>query len=152
MTQRTGILSATLFSFALFHSPDAQAELPYLTWDSFTQTARPVDVLYTVDKSGSMYDDMYGFIGDFSALTETLNDYGIDYQVATVAEDDGCISGSDLYIDDGFTASEAELATDTMVGMYGSTPSNTERGFLLLEAAYDEAQPSGCNDGFVREN
>lgn len=118
--------------------------------ETFTQTADEVDVVFAVDGSGSMMDDISGFTASFAMLTETLDDYGIDYHMAAVMEDGGCVVGADLYIDDTFNAYDAEDAMEVMVS--GFSGADAERGFTLLSDAVFEAFPGagGCNDGLLR--
>ncbi len=109
------------------------------------------DIIIAVDKSGSMSADVTGMTDGLAGLTAALQDGGVDYQIAAAVEDDGCINGSDIWIDDSFSDSDAITAFETQVNLSGSYASNTERAFMLLEAALDETVSGGCNEGLVRE-
>ncbi len=109
------------------------------------------DIIIAVDKSGSMSDDITGMTDGLPGLTTALQDGGVDYQIAATVEDDGCINGSDIWIDDSFSDSDAVTAFETQVNLGGTYASNTERAFMLLEAALDETVSGGCNAGLVRE-
>ncbi len=123
--------------------------------DSFTASVSTelamADVLVAVDKSGSMSDDITGMTDAFTSMTDVLLDAGVDYQIAATVEDDGCVNGSDIWIDDSFSDTDAVTTWETQVNLSGSYASNTERAFMLLEAALQESEPGGCNDGLVRE-
>ncbi|MDP6933017.1 MAG: hypothetical protein QGG40_08865, partial [Myxococcota bacterium] len=77
---------------------------------------------------------------------------GADYQVAATVEDDGCINGSDVWIDSSFSSADATTAITDMIDLYGTYGSNTEAAFTLLEACLGETGTGGCNEGLVRED
>lgn len=126
--------------------------------DVFEQSLKAsVDVLFTLDRSGSMSDDNALVVANFGSFIDTLVGLDADYHVAVAVEDDGCILGSDPYIDNTFSASNAESTFETMADIYmtlGTYGANTERGFSLAEAALKTSNISsgGCNEGFYREN
>jgi hypothetical protein len=130
----------------------AQGELWGSQTDTFSvTTSNELDLIFAIDRSCSMDDDISNLVADFGTLTTTLGVLGVDYQTAAVVEDSGCINGSDLFIDGTFSASDAESTLSTMINLGGSYGSNTERGFMLLEAALAETTASsGCNWGLVR--
>ena len=70
--------------------------------------------------------------------------------MAVVVRDDGCINGSELYIDASFSESGAVSTVETMIA--GQVGGNTERGFSLAEAALNETGPGGCNEGYLRDD
>ncbi len=109
------------------------------------------DVILAVDRSGSMNDDITGLTAGLVGMTDALLEAGVDYQIAATVEDDGCINGSDIWIDDSYSATDAETVMETMVNLGGTYGSNTERAFMLLEAALTETVSGGCNEGLVRE-
>ena len=74
-------------------------------------------------------------------------------------DDDGCINGYQPYIDNTMSLSDQEDLFDTMLcetpqGQYCNYGSNTERAFMLLEAAVKTANigSGGCNEDFYRED
>jgi len=125
--------------------------LPALTatvTQTHLQTAQPTDVLFAMDRSGSMLDVAAEFAALFPLFTETMDLYGVDFHTAVIVADDGCVAGSQLYVDASFGPAEAVFAiTEQINGSFGS---NTERGLTLLQAAYDEGVPGGCNHGLLR--
>ena len=121
--------------------------------DVFEQTIKgETDIIFAVDRSCSMNDDIENVQDNFATFVGTLVGLDADYQVAATVEDGGCINGSDLFIDNTFSASDAEDAITTMINLNGSYGSNTERAFMLLEACLAESSSGGCNDGLVRDD
>jgi len=125
------------------------------------------DIIFAVDRSCSMYDDIATMNSNFGTFTQTLSNMNADFHVAAVVGDSGCVYGPDLYIDNSFNATQAESAIATMIDCYSQSncnvnvpyAGNTERAFALLEGFLDEAvdmngnpDPSGCNYGVVRKN
>jgi Abnormal spindle-like microcephaly-assoc'd, ASPM-SPD-2-Hydin len=120
--------------------------------DVFEQPVKgATDIIFAVDKSGSMDDDILSVQSNFGTFVNTLAGLDADYQVAAVVADDGCIAGGDPWIDNTFSASEAEETITAMINT-GMTGSNTERAFMLLESCASESASGGCNDGLIRED
>ncbi len=121
------------------------------TTESFVAMGPAADVLLTVDTSPSMAPQVNSIVAALPALTAALDDRGADWRVSVVAEDDGCVTGPDLFIDDSFSASDVRAAAATMIGVTGGYGSNQERAFMLMEAALDAAASGGCNVGLLRD-
>lgn len=121
--------------------------------DTYEQPIKGMtDIIFAVDKSCSMDDDIVNVQTNFGTFVSTMAGLDADYHVAATVEDNGCINGSDLYIDNTFSASDAQSTITTMINLGGSYASNTERGFMLEEACLAEAiDSSGCNWGLIRE-
>ena len=66
------------------------------------------DITFAVDRSCSMDDDIESVQTNFGVFTTTMASLDADYHVAATVEDSGCINGSDLYIDNTFSASQAQ--------------------------------------------
>ncbi len=111
----------------------------------------PVDILFAVDKSGSMTDDLANVQANFDTFIATLQALDSDYHVALVTADDGCINGSVTYIDNSMSSDAQQDAFDTM--LQGSAGVFTEAPFqLMLNALATASEGSGgCNEGFLRE-
>ena len=122
--------------------------------DIYEQPIRgQTDIIFAVDRSCSMYDDIENVQNNFGSFTTTMSGLDADYHVAATVEDNGCINGSDLFIDNTFTASDAQQTITSMINMGASYGSNTERAFMLLESCLSETLgSSGCNYGLVRED
>ncbi len=117
-----------------------------------------VDILFTLDRSGSMTDDNSLVVSNFETfINEMTGMDDVDYHIAVAVEDDGCVLGSDVYIDNTFSVSSAASTFETMADIYitlGSYGANTERGFSLAQAALSSSNigTGGCNEGFYREH
>lgn len=111
-----------------------------------------VDILFAVDWSCSMYDDLSNVENNFTNFITTLSGMDADYHVAVVTADNGCFAGPDNYLDN--TMSETEQQTIFSTMLHGSSGSNTERAFMLLEAALQSSNigNGGCNEDFYRED
>ena len=125
-------------------------------WAELTQSEEAsvdlseVDILFAVDKSGSMVEEITGFLDSLASFDQRLLDNGADFRLAGIVADDGCVVGDDLWVDQSFSASDAADVMDTMIG--GSYGSNTELAFTLFEAALDETGSGGCNEGLIRDD
>ena len=110
------------------------------------------DIIFAVDKSGSMNTELSSVITNFGVFVTTMVNMDSDFHVAVTQADGGCINGSHVWIDNTFTESEAESTVETMVNLGGTYASNTERAFMLLEACLAEIGSGGCNEGLVRDS
>jgi len=77
---------------------------------------------------------------------------GGDYRIMATVEDNGCINGADLYIDNTYAAADAQAVMSTMVAYDSTYASNTERAFMLLEANLSQTGSGDCNEGAIRED
>lgn len=119
------------------------------TW-TILPAATP-DILVAVDRSISPTSYIDAHTEHADTLVDELVAKEADFQLAFIVEDSGCINGSDLFIDETFDSSDAPAIVEDMINWGGSYGSNSERPFMLLEAALDKAQAGGCNEGLVRE-
>ncbi|MFH1468582.1 MAG: choice-of-anchor D domain-containing protein [Pseudomonadota bacterium] len=119
-------------------------EIEEWTMDTFTQRrSQPADVLIAVKSDPAM--EPYALADQLAAFaTEAITAYPNAHITVTVT-DDGCPAVP--WID----AATADIPA-AVADMLASTPgSNSERAFMLLEAALAETGPGGCNEGFLRE-
>jgi len=148
---------------------DGMGEIFAENTDNFEQPeAGATDIIFAVDRSCSMFDDIALMNNNFETFINTMAGMNSDYHVAAVVGDNGCIFGNDLYIDSSFNSNPQGAVTvlSTMIDCYSSSQcpvnvpygNNTERAFMLLEAFLSEAvdvngtpDPSGCNYGVIRE-
>ena len=136
------------------------AELYGLNLDLFEQPINgATDIIFALDWSCSMYDDLANVQTNFGTFVTTLASMDADYHVAAVVADDGCIVGSSPYVDNTMSLSDQEALFEVHTCFdYGGTScplqgSNTERAFMLLESALSNSniKSGGCNEGFYRE-
>ncbi|MFK7928714.1 MAG: choice-of-anchor D domain-containing protein [Myxococcota bacterium] len=126
--------------------------------DTFEQPLKSAtDIMFTLDRSCSMFQEAEAVLNNFDAFIETLASLDADYHAAVVVGDSGCVVGPDGYVDNTFSESAATDAFRTMIDWdrslagYGS---NTERQLMLMEAGLSNANTGagGCNADFYRED
>lgn len=118
--------------------------------DAFSTRYETLDLLFAIDASGSMTEELEAIAEAFSAFTSALADAGADYRVAMVVSDDGCVAGDLPWIDETLQGSELQNAVQDMI--FGAEAGDlAEQGFALLEMALAQSQGGGCNAGLVRE-
>ncbi|MCP4805368.1 MAG: choice-of-anchor D domain-containing protein [Proteobacteria bacterium] len=121
------------------------------------------DILFAVDWSGSMSEDVANVEANFGTFVSTLASMDAEYHVAVVTEDDGCVNypaGTQPWIDNSMSVVDQEDVFSTMLceqysgSSCRSSGANTERAFMLLEAALKTSNvgTGGCNEGFYRED
>jgi hypothetical protein len=134
-------------------SIDAAGELFGSTTDLFEQPIRGMtDIVFAVDRSCSMDDDIINVQNNFGTFVNTLASMDADYHVIATVEDNGRINGPDLYIDNSFSASQAQATITAMINLGASYGSNTERPFMLFESFLAETRSGGFNEGAIRED
>jgi len=120
------------------------------------QPADPVvDVLLTVDRSASS-ERLDALQAELGALVDVLRDGGVDYHLAAVVADDGCVVGSTRIINGSLTRSQAVDALVEQIDLdraLADVGVHTSSGLRLAEAALSAANtaPDGCNAGLFRE-
>ena len=122
---------------------------------SFEDDGSPpeIDILFAVDRTCSMDDDIENLQNNFQSFFEELQNTDIDYRIAATVEDDGCIHDDNgLFIDNSFSATQTQDTITTMINLGGSYGSNAEMAFMLFEECINASiDPNGCNAGFIRE-
>ena len=115
------------------------------------------DIIFAVDRSCSMYDDIENMQDNFDYFTSAMANLDADFQIAATVDDDGCINGDNLFIDSSFSTSEARDTITDMIEQNAGYGAYTERAFQLLEECLGESvdssgypDSSGCNYGLVR--
>ncbi len=111
------------------------------------------DIIFTVDWSCSMADDIARVQSNFDVFIATLQTMDADYHVSVVTDDDGCVNGSQPYIDNTMDAADQTALFDTMLNNY-AYGAYTEMGFTLLEAATTSTNigSGGCNEDMIRDD
>ncbi len=112
------------------------------------------DIMFSMDFSCSMYDNISNVLTNFEVFIETLASMDADYHVTGVTADNGCVySGGPTYIDTSYSEEQQKTLFDDMInkGGYGS---NTERLFSIFESALKNGGEgdASCNSGFYRED
>lgn len=121
--------------------------------DVFTQPLKgSTDILWVLDWSCSMDDDIAQVQSNFDTYIGTLAGLDADYHVAAVTQDSGCVLGDVDAVDNTQTADEQQASWDVMSA--GPGGAYTEMAFTLMEAALkaDNIEGGGCNEDFYRED
>jgi hypothetical protein len=135
-------------------SQTAAASLYGQNTDVFQQPIQgQTDIVFTLDWSCSMSTDIARVQANFDVFVATLGTMDADYHVAVVTDDDGCVNGSQPYVDNTMSAADQTALFDTMVNSY-TYGAYTEMGFTLAEAAFsaDNLASGGCNEGLIRDD
>lgn len=133
-----GLLAATL---------TGQGSDTEIREDIFEQGGVPVpgmDIVVTVDQSGSMDTDLDHIGGASGSLLAALEEFG-DYRMIVVTEETGCNSRGF------FTPGRVDAEEEFAIAVHGWTNWSSERGFTLAKEAMKEDQVGGCNEGFRRD-
>lgn len=117
------------------------------------------DIIFAVDSSCSMYDDIQNLESNFSIFINGLSDIDVDYHITAVngtnGNNPGCPLGPVGFIDNTFTTTEAQTTMNEMLS-YGSGYGNLgESGLELFDLAIQEglsSNPNGCNPGLIRDD
>ncbi len=121
--------------------------------DSWSAGVYPMDLVFTIDRSGSTMDEVSYLSQAIPAITESLDSHGVHFRMLATTQIDGCHPGSEIWIDNDHSSSIAQALFDEMVDVAASAKTATQ-GLLRAENALGaEAQTSGgCNDGFRRDD
>jgi len=119
--------------------------------------APSTDLLVVLDRTGDTPDRLEGLVSSLDALRTRFDTAGVDYRIAAVVDDSGCVVGPDLWIDDSFDAESAAAAFATMADLDESVSAvgpDAARLHLLAERALSTANPGsgGCNEGLLRRD
>jgi hypothetical protein len=131
---------------------------PEAVSEQFVQAADAapeVDIIFLLDTSGSMSDDIANVNGAAGALLEGLIGSGVDYHVTYVHQLDGCPSGLVPYIDRTMETDAAQAALEALTAADSlQDHALAERLFTLAETALSDVNlgPGGCLDGFLRDD
>jgi hypothetical protein len=116
---------------------------------------RPVDILWVVDNSGSMAEEIQRVKDEFDSFLGDFVDLGLDFHMGVTTTDmanpseSGRLQGSPTYID-GDTTNPYDKFGTTIDGIYDHKGSADEKGLDAAKAALTEPLLSGANAGFLR--
>ena len=121
--------------------------------EGFTQDYNElVDVLWVVDNSGSMGDDLANIGTNFDSFIDEFSNLELDYHIAVVTTDMDNPADSGRFQGEVITASTADpIAAFAAQVNQGATGSGTEQGLGAAYAALTEPLLSTTNAGFLRE-
>lgn len=120
--------------------------------DEWTQPISGVaDIMFWVDQSGSMQDDLDHLNANFDLFLDTLDAVESDYLIMVVVADSGCHTLDYIRSED--SREQRELTFKTAI--YGGSPGlYAEAGLTIARAALRDVNTGlgGCNSEFRREN
>ena len=118
--------------------------------DTFLVEEDPeVDILFAVDRSGSMEDDAASLAASFSAFIEAVGEVTSGWQLGVVTTDAACLNEGIL------TADSPELATlFSEAVQYGEDADivDDEALLKLVDRALQQVGGGECNEGLLRAN
>jgi len=156
-TQNEGFLSVTSNDPALTVAQAYESGVGAIYGSNLDAYEQPLkgltDIIFTLDWSCSMSDDNANVQANFSTFINTLTSMDADYHVAVVTDDDGCVNGSQPYVDNSMDPADQVSLFDTMMNNY-NYGAYTEMGLTLLEAATKSSNlgAGGCNEGLIRDD
>lgn len=117
---------------------------------------RPVDILWVVDNSGSMAEEIQRVKDEFDSFLGDFIDLGLDFHLGAVTTDmdapseSGQLQGSPSYISHD-TSNPYDKFGDTIDGIYDHKGTANEKGLDAAKAALTDPLLTGANAGFLRE-
>jgi hypothetical protein len=103
----------------------------------------PTDIMFAVDQSCSMDDDISTLSSNFSSFIGQLSGYSNDWQIIVANGDDGCTDSGIL------TPSTSGYTSAFQSAVFANGGNHTE-SLLTVAANSAEAANGGCNNGFMR--
>jgi hypothetical protein len=116
----------------------------------------PVDILWVVDNSGSMEDEILRVKNEFDVFIGEFVEMDLDFHIGAVTTDmddpaqSGQLQGSPTYFDETHTDPSTAFGA-TIDSIYASVGSGSERGLEAVQTALQEPALSGANAGFFRD-
>ena len=112
-----------------------------------------MDLIFAIDSSGSMWDELELLVEVFPVLFAELVSQGLDFRLAAVLADDGCVAGDWIWLGSVMDEEDAAAAFATMVAVEDPAANSlAEAGFSLLEAAIGQLGVGECNEDLVRDD
>ena len=111
----------------------------------------PSDILFVVDRSGSMDTYTNQLAANFQTFINELSNYAADWQVMVVTDDNACSNYSGILTP--YVSSYQNLFT-AGVSNGGNSGGNglTEKLVEMARNAIENTDPGECNAGFLRNN
>ncbi len=117
--------------------------------ETFTATIDPpVDILFAVDRSGSMEDDAASLAANFEAFIDGVEDVTEGWQVGVVTLDEGCVNGG---VFDSDTAGLSAAFEDAVTTGEDGDIVNDEALLQMADRALQLTGSGDCNGELLRE-
>jgi hypothetical protein len=122
------------------------------TWENPVDP--PSDIIFSVDLSCSMDDDVSRLANNFNTFIDELSNYSNDWQIMVVNEDSGCTNSGILYPAMGYAtySSIFSQAVQCTGSYYCYEGAYTESLLTIASNAVENTDPGECNAGFMRSN
>lgn len=122
--------------------------------ESFTQDYHELlDVLWVVDNSGSMSDDLRAVSANFESFIEVFAALDTDWQIGVITTDMDAPSDSGQLQGPIITPAMADPVAEFVRQVdQGSSGSASEQGFAAVQAALTDPLLSGANAGLMRDD
>ena len=113
-------------------------------------TNSPTDILFALDRTGSMQNDLNILAASFDTFITELSTHTDDWQVMVVTDDDGCSNYSGILTPN--TPNYQDLFT-AGVSNGGSTYGGLSESLIeMAQVAINNTDAGECNAGFLRDN
>ncbi len=121
--------------------------------ESFVAGHHPMDIVFTVDRSGSTMDEVSYIVGKLDGFLGYLDTQGISFRIMGTTLTDGCVLTTEKWIDESFEPVAAAALFDAMLDAQPAT-SDASLGLLRADNALsaDAQELGGCNEGFRRDD
>ena len=116
-----------------------------------TRSELAMDLVFVVDTSCSMIDEVASFGRNFDALTQALDERSVDWRVSGIAAEHGCVLSDGLFIDSTHSDDEVNALLSQMLGYADIGGTASERTLGLLMGALQQMGSGQCNQGLLRE-
>lgn len=116
--------------------------------DAFVTSGEPpIDIVFALDKSGSMSDELGSLANAFQDFIQEIDQVTTDWRIGVVSHDNGCFNEGILTPT---TPYYQDLFQDAVRGVQFFGTNYTESLLRLTDNALRETGPAGCNAGFSR--
>jgi len=107
----------------------------------------PVDILFAIDKSGSMTAESRALGNAFSSFITEIDNVTDDWQIGVVVKDGGCFENGVITAQ---TPDYEQVFKNATSGGIFAAGDLTEALLALSDNALEKTVPGLCNEGFVR--
>lgn len=122
-------------------------EIGEITESFLTEGEPPIDIVFALDKSGSMSDDLGALANAFQDFIQEIDLVTTDWRIGVVSHDNGCFNNGILTPATPYYQDEFQ---DAVRGIQLFGTNYTEALLRLTDNALRETGPLGCNAGFSR--
>jgi hypothetical protein len=118
-----------------------------ITQKWFIEGDLPIDIVFALDKSGSMNDDMGALADAADDFIRQIDVSTTDWHIGVVSKDDGCFNNGIILPT---TPDYVDVFNDAVRGLQILGTNLTEALLQLTSVALFETVPGACNEGFSR--